>query len=726
MTKADFSGSSRAVNVNLAAGIATKFTGDFGTITTEAPMLKGEAGFGVVPLFTVGETLRGTTGALNPFSAGDYTPVGVPDGIGAFRLDASTVRVLVNHELHSAAPYDVSDGAGGVVSLTGARISYFDLDIDTLAIVDAGVAIRAIHDRDGALVTGAGQLEIPGGLSQLCSAVLVEPSAYGAGRGLADRIYFTGEEVSPPAHPHGGSVWALDAATGDLWAMPAFGRGRWENVAPIDTGDTAHVAFLLTDDSPGAALYLYVGTKHAGGDFLDRNGLKDGQLHVWTSDLGDLSPSDFPSGSRAGSFVPVAVRDAGHAGHPGYDNAGYLDPATLAAAADALGAFSFRRPEDIASNPSSANQAVFATSGIPSSSDNAGTIYVVSLDFADIGNTAGHIRIAYNANFDAARQIRNPDNLDWSPDGSVYVQEDPSFSSLFGPGAVNPHEASVLRIDPVTGGIVRVAEIDRSAAGLFGATDGDPGRSGAWESSGIIDVSSLFGRPAGTLFLAGIQAHTIVDGPIATAGLAQGGQLVLITAPGADISPAVKSIPLGDVDKVIGSRFGDTIVGDADADLLRGEKGGDRIDGGGGDDRLYGGAGKDAMLGRDGVDRLLGGTGGDDMTGGAGRDVFAFVRVADMARTIGRTDLIRDFEPGIDRLSLAGLDARPGKGDQAFRWIGDRAFHDRPGELRYETRDKTGSDNVRIVEGDIDGNGRVDFRIVLAGLGDLDRTDFVL
>ena len=51
-----------------------------------------------------------------------------------------------------------------------------------------------------------------------------------------------------------------------------------------------------------------------------------------------------------------------------------------------------------------------------------------------------------------------------------------------------------------------------------------------------------------------------VDGPIAAGDLGAGGQLVLIAAPGADIAPAVKSVPLGDVDKAIGSRFADTIV----------------------------------------------------------------------------------------------------------------------------------------------------------------------
>ncbi|HET7717984.1 MAG TPA: alkaline phosphatase PhoX [Bauldia sp.] len=724
MASANFSDSDRPVNVNLAAGVATRFTGDFGTITTEAPMLAGEGGFRVVPLFTVGETLRATTGALNPSSAGDYTAAGVLDGIGAFRLDASTVRVLVNHELSSAAPYAIADGSGGAVSLAGARISYFDLDIATMAIVDAGLAIRSIHARSGALVSGEGQLETPAGLQRLCSSVLVEPSAYGPGRGLADRIYLTGEEVSSP---HGGSVWALDTASGDLWAVPAMGRGKWENAAPLDTGDSSHVAFLLTDDSSGAALYLYVGEKHAGGDFLDRNGLRDGQLFVWKSDSGDLSPSDFPSGTRAGTFVPLAVRDPGRAGDPGYDEQGYLDAATLTAAADGLGAFSFRRPEDVDANPANPSQAVFATTGIPSSSDNAGTIYTVTLDFTDPSNPAADIRIAYNANFDPARQIRNPDNLDWSGDGFVYVQEGPASPGLFGEGAVNPHEASILRLNAANGAVVRVAEIDRAAVGPFGATDGSPGAAGAWESSGIVDVSLLFGRPAGTLFLADVQAHTVVDGPIAALDLSGGGQLVLIAAPGAAISPAVESIPLGDVDKVIGSRFDDTIVGDAAGNLFRGGKGGDRLDGAAGDDRLNGGPGNDEIIGRDGDDRIGGGAGSDELTGGAGRDLFVFLRPAETPRKLARADIVEDFEPGLDRLHLAAIDAGPGKGDQAFHWIGGRGFHDRPGELRYKQRDLAGSDDdVRIVEGDIDGNGRADFRIVLAGLGELDRGDFVL
>ena len=103
MPKADFSKSKAAVTVNLPAGIATAFTGKDGTISTEAPMLRGENGFTVHSLLTTGETLQETNGVFNPSTAASYTPVGRFDGIGAFKSDSGTVRVLVNHEIGSAA-----------------------------------------------------------------------------------------------------------------------------------------------------------------------------------------------------------------------------------------------------------------------------------------------------------------------------------------------------------------------------------------------------------------------------------------------------------------------------------------------------------------------------------------------------------------------------------------------------------------------------------------------
>ena len=65
--------------------------------------------------------------------------------------------------------------------------------------------------------------------------------------------------------------------------------------------------------------------------------------------------------------------------------------------------------------------------------------------------------------------------------------------------------------------------------------DQDAGNAGEWESSGIVDVSTLFGWDPGTLFLIDIQAHGIedqddfnADSRIVDGDLVEGGQLVFL------------------------------------------------------------------------------------------------------------------------------------------------------------------------------------------------------
>ena len=83
---------------------------------------------------------------------------------------------------------------------------------------------------------------------------------------------------------------------------------------------------------------------------------------------------------------------------------------------------------------------------------------------------------------------------------------------------------------------MRVAEIDRSAVAPAGSLDTKSDDIGNWESSGILDVSQLFGLQGGSLFLADVQAHSITDGMVFTKGLVRGGQLLYIAAPGVDIT----------------------------------------------------------------------------------------------------------------------------------------------------------------------------------------------
>ncbi len=80
----------------------------------------------------------------------------------------------------------------------------------------------------------------------------------------------------------------------------------------------------------------------------------------------------------------------------------------------------------------------------------------------------------------------------------------------------------------------------------------------------------------------------------------------------------------------IGSGYhADTVYGEAGNDFLSGEDGDDYLDGGSGDDRISSGKGNDTIV------------------GGTGRDTFIFVPWEGK-----QVDTIRDFEPGIDTISL--------------------------------------------------------------------------
>ncbi|MFM9941140.1 MAG: ExeM/NucH family extracellular endonuclease [Hyphomicrobiaceae bacterium] len=631
---ADFSASGTGLNVNLAAGQATTTIGaPTGFFTKSAAMLEGENGYQVVPLLTIGDKVTGTTGALNVTSAGSYQPIGVLDGIGAYSLNATTVRVFVNHEVanNRGQAYTLESG----VSLTGARVSYVDINKATKAVVDAGIGYGDIYDRAGNLVTSASQLDVPAGLDRLCSASLYEANQFGAGKGIADRIYFTGEESSSAfGHPYGGTMWALDTATGNLWAVPKMGRGGWENVTQVDTGTTTHVAFLVSDDTNGSPMYLYVGQKNAAGDFLDRNGLKTGQLYVWKADTAGVnSPAELASGTATGTWAAIDVlATPAEIAAGGADPLGYRKDATLTKAADALGAFSFSRPEDVSTNPANGTQVVFASTGaslstaqtadgVADPSDTAGTIYKIDLNFTTLAAPTGSVSVLYNSNADATKAIRNPDNLDWADDGFVYVQEDRSLAALFtSPTAANPNDASIVKIDPATGAIVaRVAAIDRGAV-PYGQIDTAPTDKGNWESSGILDVSTLFGEAPGRLFLTDVQAHSITFGNAATSPLSEGGQLALIAAPGVDVSPVIEIDTVKNIENVIGSQLADQVVGDGANNAIYAGGGNDTVSAGAGDDVVSGGDGADGLNGDAGNDIMAGGLGADWLTGGTGND----------------------------------------------------------------------------------------------------------
>jgi Ca2+-binding RTX toxin-like protein len=157
----------------------------------------------------------------------------------------------------------------------------------------------------------------------------------------------------------------------------------------------------------------------------------------------------------------------------------------------------------------------------------------------------------------------------------------------------------------------------------------------------------------------------------------------------------------------------ENLIADSDAGLvLRGNGRNNDIAGGGGSDRLVGGYGNDTLDGEAGRDVLI---------GGVGNDRFVFDALSDSVVGAAR-DKIKDFVSGADTIDLGGIDANTGlAGDQGFNFIGDAAFSRTAGELQVRA---LGANT--LVSGDVDGNGRADFHILLSGAVALQATDFVL
>ena len=684
--------------------------------TNQPSQVKGLEGYTIDPLFTVGDTI------------GSYTPPGILDGIGAYSLNDTTVRLFVVNEIASTDGYKYTLENG--TQLSGARVNYFDVDKRTFKITDAGLAYDTIINRKGEVVDASADLEF-GGIQRFCSAALFEANQFGAGIGLSDRIFFSGEETL------GGTQFALDTQNNTLYAVPWFGRAGWENVTEINTGRTDKVAFVIGDDTV-APLWLYVGDKNAkkDGSFLDRNGFAQGKLFAWVADdpldandAIELKEDQFNGNntSKNGKFVEIAYYDPTKANTAvdsadadtsiqnelGYDAQGFATYAQQVKLANDAKAFFFSRVEDVSTNPKDGTQVAFAVTGVAGTPNVDGVIYRadVDFDFSNGGIIKGKVDILNDGNLTKDAGLRSPDNLDWADDGKLYINEDRANSAALFAGN-SKQEASVFRIDPSNANpsstLTRIAQVDRTA---LPATQTDPSSTdiGNWETSGILDVSTLFGAKPGELFVFDVQAHSLRDGSIITAtnidgngdgtktrqeNLVEGGQLSLLIAPGANLVQNTKLVTgtpetddvIGGTNDVIYTGAGDDVVDVPAGGVLAGYNrintgsgadeifvnDGDRANGGSGDDyfdaieasgyRLSGGKGDDIFdlgangraIGGDGVDNFCVREGGDNLlSGGAGADQFWLL--TDVAPDIANT--VVDFTQGTDVIGISSQGA---------------------------------------------------------------------
>jgi hypothetical protein len=403
-------------------------------------------------------------------TVGDYQMAGTPDGLGAYQNDEGVV-VFMNHEWRTEDNEHISD----------ARVS------------------RLVLDPNSAGVT-AGSYPIDGseGYWSFCSAFLAGPEV-----GFDQPVFLTGEESTGGAH--GGISLAVDGATGDVTELPWLGHIHHENevVVPGFTGKT--VVVTTDDNADGSELYLYVADSPA--DVLAGNG----QLYVFKADNG-ANTADVAKGTDlTGSFVPI-------------DESDNADAETLQSAVDDVGAFKFVRLEDVTYDRTTTTTIYFSDTG-----DNAdpnlatptgapltanGRIYQMQLDPSDPTRVTS---LSVLLDGDDGDDIRNPDNIDANAT-TLVIQED---LNDYNQTANSDATGRILAYDFAAGTLTPIAQIDQSDDPNLLVDPGD--EAGSWESSGIIDVSSIFGPGA---WLVDVQAHTL-DVP-QFGGVDEGGQLLLI------------------------------------------------------------------------------------------------------------------------------------------------------------------------------------------------------
>ncbi len=420
-----------------------------------------------------------------------YRMVGIPDGLGAFANNDGNFTLVMNHELVQNTGIARKHGSNGAFN------SRWTIDRKTLQVyegADLTPSDHYLYQFDPA--TGK-YYEGTTAWQRLCSGDLAKPSAFSFGNlGTTDHIMINGEEVN------GGRAWGrvVDGAyAGGTWQLPRMGTNSYENLVASPRPSEKTMVVCLDDGSintaPIAANYpcevsVYVGTKQASGNPVERAGLTNGKLYgvrVWRAGtLVTEESSEFGLGNASTTYVGGGLFELVELGDRGDVSA--LTGLQQEEAMVAKNITRFLRTEDGAwdPRPSRANDFYFVTTNSFSTPSR-----LWRLRFNDIENPeqGGRIDIIRKG----TEGHRMLDNVTIDKFGRILMDEDPGNE---------PHNAKLWLYSIDTGKLIQIASHNPR---LFEASYGAPEfLTQDEESSGIIDAEHVLGEG---WFLFDIQAH---------------------------------------------------------------------------------------------------------------------------------------------------------------------------------------------------------------------------
>lgn len=488
-------------------------------------------------LLSVGDTVTRTS-TLTPDS---YRLTGIPDGMGAYRDEQGRIHVFLNHEF--------GDGRNGLIytipvvdepGIKGAYVSELILDPQNANVLSGDLAFNQAKRWNSAtqsfddLTAQWRDLDTDTWkFAKFCSGFLGGPES-----GLLDRIYFTGEEDGnrdPTFDGLGGETVAV--ADGVAYALPEMGHFQRENAIVLPTPDASKTYLLIPEDrgSLDSQLYLYVGTKVPDDpNPIIRNGLVNGDLYVFRArdpQIGGEAQFGYGQGTLPGEWVEIPKDVA-------------LGPEdVLEAYVQSQNAFDFVRVEDGATSRTEAGVFYFTTTGngqpVPGNPNPYGRVYEMRFDNPVKPLEGAGLTTLIQAN-NLYEPVIQPDNIAVDIQGRMTIQENVNRESR-GQGPFTTGEGRIWLYDTKTGDITQLAQISQlPAAPIWPTVDPpNPSPGGTWESSGIIDVSALYGHGA---WVFDVQANTLtndlayelatgLDGPAPESfKVWEGGQLLLLRA----------------------------------------------------------------------------------------------------------------------------------------------------------------------------------------------------